>query len=107
TSLKFCHFALKIVYKRPNTEMCLPEFLSVAMNFDSFLNKVLEGVSGSASPHINVGDIKAYNIMMPPIGLQKQFATFEQATDKSKLAIRQSLTCLETLKKALLQQYFG
>ena len=91
----------------PNTSKCLPQFLSTAMNFDSFLRKALGGVSGSASPHINVGDIKAFEIILPPIEQQAQFAVFVEQTDKSKLAIQKSLEKLEILKKALMQKYFG
>ena len=91
----------------PDTSVCLPEFLSTAMNFDSFLNKVLERVSGSASPHINVGDIRIYNIMMPPIELQNTFAVFVQEIDKSKLAVKECLEKAEYLKSALMQEYFG
>lgn len=43
----------------------------------------------------------------PPVALQKQFVTFVEQTDKSKLAVKQSLEKLETLKKSLMQQYFG
>ncbi len=46
-------------------------------------------------------------IPVPPIELQNQFAAFVEQTDKSKLAIEQSLDKLETLKKALMQKYFG
>ena len=82
-----CNVALgqRSMLLSPNTTMCLPQFLSAAMNFESFLRKALGGVSGSASPHINVGDIKAFAIILPPIELQEQFATFVEQTDKSKL----------------------
>lgn len=43
----------------------------------------------------------------PPIALQKQFVTFVEQTDKSKLTIQKSLDELETLNKALMQKYFG
>ena len=81
-----CNVALgqRSMLLSPNTEMCLPQFLSAAMNFESFLRKALGGVSGSASPHINVGDIKAFAIILPPIELQEQFAAFVEQTDKSK-----------------------
>jgi type I restriction enzyme S subunit len=42
-----------------------------------------------------------------PIELQDQFAAFVEQTDKSKLAIQQSLEKLELLKKSLMQEYFG
>ncbi len=68
----------------PNRKYCTSEFLSVAMNFDSFLESALKGMSGSASPHINVGDIKAFKMIMPPIESQESFSVFLQQTDKSK-----------------------
>ena len=43
----------------------------------------------------------------PPVALQKQFVTFVEQTDKSKLAIQKSLEKLEILKRALMQKYFG
>jgi type I restriction enzyme S subunit len=46
-------------------------------------------------------------VLMPSIEQQTQFADFVKQTDKSKLAIQQSLDKLETLKKALMQKYFG
>jgi type I restriction enzyme S subunit len=65
---------------------CTPEFISVAMNFDSFLDNALKGMSGSASPHINVGDIKAFKMILPPITQQEAFSTFVAQVDKSKQA---------------------
>lgn len=84
-----CNVALgqRSMLLSPNNSICLPQFLSVAMNYDSFLRKALGGISGSASPHINVGDIKAFAIILPPIALQEQFVTFVEQTDKSKLFV--------------------
>ena len=50
---------------------------------------------------------KKLDIMLPPIELQNQFATFVEQTDKLKFEVKQSLEQLETLKKSLMQQYFG
>ena len=54
-----------------------------------------------------VSYVKAMPINLAPMEVQEQFAAFVEQTDKSKLAIQQSLDKLETLKKALMQQYFG
>lgn len=91
----------------PDIYKCTPCFLSMAMNFDSFLGKALGGVSGSASPHINVGDIKALEIIAPPSEIQNQFSTFVEQVDQQKQTIQQSLDKLELMKKALMQEYFG
>lgn len=104
-----CNVALgqRSMLLSPNTHKCLPQFLSAAMNFDSFLRKALGGVSGSASPHINVGDIKAFAIILPPIELQEQFAAFVEQTDKSKVAVQKALDEAQLLFDSLMQQYFG
>lgn len=64
-------------------------------------------VTGSLVPHISAKDIRSFPIMLPPIELQNQFAAFVEQTEKSKTTISRSLEKLETLKKALMQEYFG
>ena len=63
--------------------------------------------AGSAQPMITQKGIGDYMLMLPPMEVQKQFAAFVEQTDKSKFEIQQSLEKLETLKKALMQKYFG
>lgn len=84
-----CNVALgqRSMLLSPNKKICTSEFLSVAMNFDSFLDKVLKGVSGTASPHINVGSIKVFKMILPPIEQQEKFSSFVHQVDKSKFAL--------------------
>ena len=56
---------------------------------------------------ITTSDLKKMKVPNPPKELQDQFATFVEQTDKSKFEIQKSLEKLETLKKALMQKYFG
>ena len=56
---------------------------------------------------INQKDVLDFNIYLPPLELQNQFAIFVEQINKSKLSVQQSLEKLETLKKALMQKYFG
>ena len=53
------------------------------------------------------GFISELPVPVVDLALQEQFAAFVERTDKSKLAIQQSLDKLETLKKSLMQKYFG
>lgn len=64
-------------------------------------------ITGSLVPHISPKDIKSYSVMIPPIELQNQFATFEERVDQQKQTVQQSLEKLELMKKALMQEYFG
>ena len=104
-----CNVALgqRSMLLSPDTTKCLPQFLCVAMNFDTFLRKALKGLSGSASPHINVGDIKAFTIIVPPMELQNQFAVFVEQVDKSKVVVQKALDEAQTLFDSLMQEYFG
>ena len=54
-----------------------------------------------------VSYVKAMPINIPPMSVQLEFENFCKQTDKSKSAIQQSLDKLETLKRALMQKYFG
>ena len=104
-----CNVALgqRSMLLSPDIDKCTSEFLCVAMNSDSFLDNALRGVSGSASPHINVGDIKAFKMIMPPVELQNQFSDFVKQVDKSKVAIQAALDKSQLLFDSLMQKYFG
>ena len=66
----------------------------------STINMSLKGI-------LSKGQLSEIEFMFPPIELQNQFADFVQQTEKTKTIINQSLEKLETLKKALMQKYFG
>ena len=104
-----CNVALgqRSMLLSPDIDKCTSEFLCVAMNSDSFLDNALRGVSGSASPHINVGDIKTFKMIMPPVELQNQFSDFVKQVDKSKVAIQAALEKSQLLFESLMQKYFG
>jgi len=53
------------------------------------------------------GFISELPVPVVDLALQEQFAAFVEQTDKSKFEIQKSLEKLETLKKALMQKYFG
>ena len=57
--------------------------------------------------HFTIKAAKIINMRCPNIELQNQFAAFVEQTEKTKTAISKSLEKLETLKKALMQKYFG
>ena len=64
-------------------------------------------ITGSLVPHISPKDIKSYSVMIPPIELQNQFATFAERVDQEKRTVQQSLEKLELMKKVRMQEYFG
>ena len=89
------------------TEKLEPIYLEYALSSDDFKTKYMGKSSGSTVTGIRVRLLEQLTIPVPPRELQEQFAAFVEQTDKSKLAIQQSLNKLETLKRALMQKYFG
>ena len=74
----------------------------------SFFQKILEEQAPQvAQKNINLKILSDLDVIVPPYDLQMQFAEFVQQTDKTKTTIGHSLNKLETLKKALMQEYFG
>lgn len=57
-------------------------------------------------PNLNTTIMKEYKQIIPPMCLQEEFVEFIDRVDKLRLQIEKSLEKLETLKKALMQQYF-
>ena len=70
------------------------------------IKRIASGTSGSMK---NISKSKFLQIRVPllPLSLQNEFADFVAQVDKSQLAIQKSLEELETLKKSLMQEYFG
>lgn len=83
------------------------DYIQKVISFPSFKKTIEDMAVGQTMPNLNVPIVSAFQIIKPPIEVQNRFYAFVEQTDKSKLAIQQSLEKLETLKKALMQQYFG
>lgn len=65
-------------------------------------------VSGSTNQiELSKEKLKNMNILVPPINLQKQFASFAKQVDKSKFAVQKSLEKTQLLFDSLMQEYFG
>jgi len=78
-----------------------------AYNLMYLKDKLLEIASTGVQPFLNMNHIKNIDVLDVPFEEQLLFATFVEQVDKSKLEIQKSLEKLETLKKALMQKYFG
>lgn len=71
---------------------------------ENYKNKMSTGTAYSALTILGLKEMPAYDV---PISLQKQFSAFVHQVNKLKLTAQKSLSKLETLQKALMQQYFG
>lgn len=96
-----------VVRVRVNERM-IGEFLSAFLN-TKFSKEMLLGMCKAAigQANINAQELQNIGIYIPPLKLQQQFAAFVEKTDRTKAAVKQVLAKAETLKKALMQEYFG
>lgn len=82
-------------------------YLYTLLSSDYGTKEIQQYVRGAVTKTITKDSTRKIRIIVPPIELQNEFARFVEQTDKTKLTIKQSLEKLETLKKALMQKYFG
>ena len=74
----------------------------------SFFQLILERQAPeSAQKNINLQILSELKVIVPPIKLQNQFADFVTQVKEQKATVQQSIDKLETLKKSLMQEYFG
>ena len=91
----------------PDETILSKEFLFLALKYGTFEKEVHDKAFGAAMPALSFSMMNDIPVVVPMSEQQSQFVSFVEQTDKSKLAIQESLAELETLKKALMQKYFG
>ena len=97
--------AVKLV---PKTEKVIDGlFLAHYINSPGIQEYINERKMSVGVPKLAIFRIETMPLLIPPMDIQQDFNTFVEQTDKSKLAIQQSLDKLELLKKSLMQKYFG
>lgn len=89
-----------------NVQKCHCYYLWFVLNQNAVTRQVQDKIGGSASPHINVKDIKTFEIPVPPIKLQNEFAAFVECVENQKKILQQSLEKLELNYKSLMQKCF-
>ena len=82
-------------------------FVKALLQSDYFDRVVMRKIRGGTQKFIALGDIRKLKICVPPMEVQKQFATFVAQTDKSKLLVQKSLDETQQLFDALMQKYFS
>lgn len=98
-----------LIFRLNTKATCNKIYLWQLINHDLFRPCIQNIANGSAKSMSNISKerLSHLTIPLPPLTLQQQFAAFVEATDKSKFEVQQIKEKAETLKKALMQEYFG
>ena len=120
-SLIFANCGVSLGFARIITfEGCIHDGWLAMENIDERLNKIflLQALNqmtehfrkiapSGTQPNLNTSIMKSHRQIIPPMEIQNDYIKFVEKTDKTKIKIKQSLEKLETLKKAVMQKYFG
>ena len=102
-----CYFQKALHRVRCNQEIILPDYLAWWFKFNCENNgfAAIEGAKATIA-HLPGAKLKQLLVVVPPIERQYRFVDFIEQTDVVKVTVQKSLKQMETLKKALMQQYF-
>lgn len=106
--LENCIHQNHIFRVRLNETVILPEFFAEYLRHQKSKRYFLgcaKQTTGIAS--INMRQLKALPVLLPPLELQNQFADFVKVVDKSKAAVQKALDQTQLLFDSLMQEYFG
>ena len=82
-------------------------YLEHALKSDAFQRKIRQKSSGSTVTGIRSKLLEKLTIPIPPIALQREFATFVAKVDKLAFAARRRRDVAKQLYRAKIQEYFG
>ena len=92
---------------RLNQETVRPLYVAYYMESEAGKSQFQSKNQSAVKAGLNFNSINSLRLMVPSVELQDAFIAFVEQTDKSKLAVQQSIAELEELKKSLMQIYFG
>ena len=81
-----CGYATsELVPLKPNPLKLNRQYLAFMLRSDEFVNMINEKVAGAKMPRVSMSDFREFDVPIPPLEIQNQFATFVEQVDKSKL----------------------
>ena len=96
----------RIMLFRAASDVATPEFIWAFLESASTYRQANRLVGGSASPHLNVGDIKEFIVIMPPLPLQQQYTEIVQKYERLRTQQREAARQAEHLFQTLLHKAF-
>lgn len=98
---------LNAVIVVPDSQMATSIFLANLINSSAVREQIEKTLVGSTQRVINTKSIAKIVVRIPDLSVQRDFENTVLQIGRIALALRRGISQLETLKKALMQQYFG
>ena len=91
----------------PNPELLNQTYFACLLRSDPFVNNISLAVAGTKMPRVSMGTFWKFDVPLPPINLQNEFATFVKQVDKSKAICKQIFQSFDHLVKSRFIEMFG
>lgn len=83
------------------------DYIQKTISFPAYKRMIEDMAVGQTMQNLNVPIVSKFPIIKPPLDVQKRYYHFVHEIDCEKERIQKSAALLETLKRSLMQQYFG
>ncbi len=90
----------------PDSKYLTRLYLAYLLRSDAFVSKFSAAVAGTKMPRVSMGTFWNFEVPLPPIELQNEFASFVEQVDKSRFELQRHLENTRKLQKALINQVF-
>jgi type I restriction enzyme S subunit len=91
---------------RPDDRFVTPEYIAALLNQPSTARMARDKIVGQTRLRISMGRLRELRVPVPPVQLQKEFATQIAATERLEAALRRSLARLGALFASLQHRAF-
>ena len=98
--------AIDILILTPDQHVAHPVYLSNYFNSAGGKRMVLRAQRGQIQKHLNVGSLRSAPIPLPPLDLQRRFATIVESVEQQRARQRAHLAELDTLFASLQSRAF-
>lgn len=99
--------AIDILIATPDQEVVHPIYLCNYFNSPGGKRMALGAQRGQIQKHLNVGALKAAPIPLPPLDVQRRFATIVESVERQKTRLRAHLAELDALFASLQARAFN
>jgi type I restriction enzyme S subunit len=103
---KFCLY-VSVCLIKPDHSKIDSRFLSLSMGLPYIKQQADNRIRGIGVPDLHLNQIREFDILYPPIELQRKYVDFVRAADKSKYELQRGLCKLESLHNSLMQKCFN
>ncbi len=97
----------RVMLLQPRAKTTTTEYLWALLSSPIIYKQAFQLVGGSTSPHVNVGDIKAFKVFLPPLKTQQQFSKLVVNYDRLRRQRLEADRQAEHLFQTLLHRTFA